>query len=146
MAKKTDGCDVMILKTDRKRILVADDDEGFLGATRTILEVCGYRVETAMDGEEALRKIRKHVYDMVILDVIMPKIEGSKLFRMIRKSKRYKHVPVLLISGYPVWTELEERKRDIIRKADAYIQKPFQTKALLETVRVLSGGANSVRR
>ncbi len=129
----------MQFRKGKKRILVADDDEDFLSAIRAVLEFGGFRVDTAEDGEKALKEIKRHKYDLLILDVIMPRIDGVKLFQMARKSKKYRDVPVLFVSGYPVMTELEERKREIVNKAEAYIQKPFKTKEFLETARKLLG-------
>jgi CheY-like chemotaxis protein len=121
----------------KKRILVADDDEDFLSAMRAVLEFGGFRVDTAEDGEKALKEIKRHGYDLLILDVVMPRIDGVKLFQMVKKSKRYRDIPVLFVSGYPVMNELEERKREIVKKAEAYIQKPFKTKEFLEMARRL---------
>ena len=90
-----------------------------------------------MDGKEALKEIKRRRYDLLILDVIMPRIDGVKLFQMVRKSKKYAGTPVLFVSGYPDKIELDERKQEIVEKADAYIQKPLTAKLFLETVRRL---------
>ena len=129
----------MLLKKQKKKILVADDDIDFLGVTRAILEFAGFAVDAAENGEKALRQIKKCRYDLLILDVVMPRIDGIKLFKMARKSKRYGEVPVLFVSGH--WNEdgLEEEKRKIIDKANGFIQKPFKTKVFLETVKTLLG-------
>ena len=127
----------MPIRKRKKRVLVADDDEDVLSVTRAVLDFAGFKVDTAGDGEKALKEIKRHKYDLLILDVIMPRIDGLKLFQKLKKSKRYADIPVLFISGYPVKTVLEERKREIVEKAEAYIQKPFQTKVFLDTVRKL---------
>jgi len=128
----------MLLGKRKKRILVVDDDEDFLSVVRTVLEFAGFRVDTAPDGEIALKEIKKHKYSLLIIDVYMPKIDGVKLFQMVRKSKKYKDVPVLFVSGQSAMVKLEERKREIVKKAEAYIEKPFKTKALMEKVRDLT--------
>jgi len=128
----------MLLGKRKKRILVVDDDEDFLSVVRTVLEFAGFRVDTAPNGEIALKEIKKHKYSLLIIDVYMPKIDGVKLFQMVRKSKKYKDVPVLFVSGQSAMVKLEERKREIVEKAEAYIEKPFKTKALMEKVRDLT--------
>ena len=93
-------------------------------------------VEVA-NGEEALKKLKKRKHDLLILDVVMPLTDGIKLFQMVKKSKKYANTPVLFISGYPNKIELDEEKKEVVERADAYMQKPFKTKDFLETVREL---------
>ena len=116
---------------------MADDDEDFLTVIRSVLEFAGFAVETAEDGETALKEIKRRRYDLLILDVVMPRIDGIKLFRMVRKSKKFAGIPVLLVSGKLSTERLEERQSEIIKRADGYIQKPFKTKELLDEVRAL---------
>ena len=127
----------MLLRRRKKRILVADDDEDFLRVARAILEHYGFTIDTAENGEEALKAIRKRKYDLLVLDVVMPKIDGIKLFRMVRKSKRYSKIPVLFISGRASKEEVEEERWKIIKKAEGYVKKPIKTKAFMETVKML---------
>lgn len=129
----------MIFRRKKKRILVADDDEDFRSAMRAVLEFAGYKVQTAGDGKEALKEIKSHKYDLLVLDVVMPEIDGVKLFQMARRSRRYKDIPVVFVSAHQALNEMDERKREIVKEAGAYIRKPFQTKTFLETVRKLSG-------
>ena len=127
----------MLFRKRKKKILVADDDSDFLGVTRAILEYAGFAIDTAANGEEALKKLKKRKYDLLILDVVMPKIDGIKLFRMLKRGKRYANTPVLFISGHSDKIEHDDQKKEIINKADGYMQKPFKTKDFLETVREL---------
>ena len=125
-------------KHGKKRVLVAhNDDKDFLNVTRSLLEFAGFRADTVEDGKEALEQIRKHTYDLLILDVIMPGIDGIKLFQMVRRSERYAEIPVLFVSGYSSEEGLEAGQREIVDKADGYIQKPFKTRTFLDTVRRL---------
>ena len=127
----------MLFRKGKKKILVADDDSDFLGVTRAILEHAGFAIDTAANGEEALKKLKKRKYDLLILDVVMPIIDGIRLFRMLKRGKRYANTPVLFISGHSDKIEQDEQKKEIIDKADGYMQKPFKTKDFLETVREL---------
>ena len=79
----------MLFGNSKKKILVADDDEDFRDAMRAVLEHKKFKVNTAEDGEEAAKYLKKHKYDLLILDVVMPKVDGIKLFQTVRKSKRY---------------------------------------------------------
>jgi CheY-like chemotaxis protein len=67
----------------------------------------------------------------------MPGIDGIKLFQMVRKSERYAGIPVLFVSGYSSEEGLEAGQREIVDKADGYIQKPFKTKIFLDEVKAL---------
>jgi len=129
----------MLFTGSKKKVLVADDDEDFVNAMRSVLEFEGFNVDTAEDGKEALKQIKRHKYDLLILDVIMPKIDGIKLFRVVRKSKRHREAPVLFISGHSRAESLAGQHQEIIDKADGYIEKPFKTRALLGRVKTLIG-------
>ncbi len=124
----------MIFKRGKKRVLVADDNKDFLGVTQSLLEFSGFKADIAENGEEALEKIKRHKYDLLILDVVMPKIDGIKLFQMARKSRSYARVPVIFVSGQVNKDGLGERQREVVAKANGYIEKPFKTKAFLDAV------------
>jgi len=127
----------MQFKRSKKRILVADKSKGFLNVTKSLLEVAGFRVKTAKDGEEALGQVKKLKYDLLVLGVVMPRIDGIRLLQMVRKSKRYAEVPVLFISGHSSKRGRETRLRKTVCKDEGYIRKPFKTEAFLETVTAL---------
>ena len=127
----------MAFRKRKKKILVADDDSDFTSVIRAVLEHAGFAIDTASNGEEALKSIKKQKYDLLILDVVMPKIDGIKLFRMTRKSKRYSNIPVLFISGHSSRERLMEQHREIIDKASGYMEKPIKTKVFIEKVKAL---------
>lgn len=128
----------MLFRKHKKRILLADNDGGFWGVTRSILEDAAFVVDIAEDGESALKQIRKQEYDLLILDVSLPKIDGSKLFQMARKSKRYAKTPVFFVSSHWSKEGIDEEKREIVDKANGYLEKPIDAKLLLSTVRTLA--------
>lgn len=127
----------MAFRKRKKKVLVADDDGDFTGVVRAILEHAGFAIDTASNGEEALKAIKKQQYDLLILDVVMPKIDGIKLFRMARKSKRYSKIPVLFISGHSNRERLMEQHKEIINHASGYMEKPIKTKTFIEKIRTL---------
>jgi len=127
----------MLFKNSKKRVLVSGGDKDFLSVTQALLEFAKLKADTAEDGEEALKKIKKHKYDLLILHVVMPKIDGIKLSQMAKKSQKYAEVPVLFVSDYSSKDVLEVRQREIIERANGYLQKPFKTKVFLDKVKAL---------
>ena len=80
----------------------------------------------------------------MIFDVSMPRIDGVELFRAVRNSEGCRDIPVMFTSGFPSWSEPEEQRREIFNKAEAYIQKPFNTDAFIETIRRLLKARESI--
>ncbi len=124
----------MQFKHNKKRILIADDNKDFLSVTRSLLEFAGFNPETAKDGEEALGRIKKLKYDLLVLGAIMPRIDSIRLLQLLRKSKRYAEVPVLFVSGCPSKAGRETRLQGTVCRAEGYIRKPFKSKVFLKTV------------
>ncbi len=137
---------MLFKKNNKRRVLVADDDEDFLSAIRAVLEFAGFKVDTADDGEAALKEMKKNKYDLLILDLFMPNVDGIKLFQMARKSNAYSSVPVLFVSGCPPGGDFNGQQKEIVDSASGYIQKPFQTKVFLEKVRTVLDGPKAARR
>ena len=115
------------------KILVVDDESSICEEFRDILEdEGGYEVDIALSGEAALRKIQDTAYDVVFLDVLMPKMEGREVFERI---KRIRQVPVAIMSGYIP----PNKERDILALgAVACFKKPLdlaRVKSLLESLK-----------
>jgi CheY-like chemotaxis protein len=118
-------------------VLVVDDSVNTREIEKSILEAYGYRVVMAGDGEEAWKKTRDELYDLVITDVEMPRLDGFSLTERLRADERYQHVPVIIVTSRQ---KDEDRKRGVAVGADAYIVKgAFDQSNLLETVRSLIG-------
>ena len=118
-------------------VLVVDDSLNTREIEKNILEAHGYQVVTAGDGEEAFEKTRTELYDLVITDVEMPRLDGFSLTERLRGDERYRTIPVIIVTS----REKEaDKKRGIMVGADAYIVKgAFDQSMLLETVRSLIG-------
>jgi len=113
-----------------KRILVVDDEPSMRMALSESLESCGYAVDTACDGLEALHKFDKYPWDLVITDVRMPKVSGIEVLRQIRSKSPY--TPVILITAYgTVNTAVEAMKEG----ATDFIMKPFSLDELETAVK-----------
>lgn len=109
------------------RILVADDDAWILRMVSSILEKRGYEVETAADGQEAFDKAVAQVPDLLITDVMMPKMDGWSLVRALRARPEFNFVPVIFLTAL---TSDEDRIRGFRLGADDYLPKPFRFEEL----------------
>ncbi len=127
-----------------KNVLVVDDNEDARNSLKLLLELIGLHVSTVEGGEEAIKEINTHKYDLLIFDVSMPRIDGVELFQVVRNSEEHRGIPVLFTSGFPSWTEPEEHRRRIFNNADGYIQKPFNTDIFLETIQKLLQKRNPI--
>jgi DNA-binding response OmpR family regulator len=119
-------------ETGVKTILVVDDEESIRFLYREELEDEGYRVITASDGEEALRKLRKEAPDLVTLDIRMPGMDGIEVLHLIREMD--KEIPVIMSTAYG-----EYRNNFNVWASDAYITKTANLDELKENISRLLG-------
>ena len=112
-------------------VIVADDDADILTVVKLKLEGAGLRVITARDGQEAMVAVRRHRPALVILDIMMPRLDGFQVARMIKFDKHLKATPVLLLT---VRTQETDRKLGSQVGADEYFPKPFDPQRLLDRV------------
>ena len=124
----------MFSKNLAKSVLVVDDDHDVLCSMKALLEVVGLDVHIAHDGDGAIKEMENRRYDLLILDVSMPGIDGIALFQTIKSNEHYRDVPIMFTSGYPVWIESDERRKEMFKKAEAYLQKPFNIDVFMKTV------------
>jgi len=121
-----------------KKILVVDDDPDILDASAMILESRGYQVTTARDGVEGLAKLEAENPDLMILDLLMPKMDGFAVCKELQNSKWSNHrgTPILILSS--VREEAARRRYELEMgrelAADDYVEKPFPPEQLLERV------------
>jgi DNA-binding response OmpR family regulator len=117
-----------------KRILVVDDDENILSLERTILEQKGFHVTTAAGGDEALKLLGEHSFDLVLLDVMMPDRDGFEVCRQIKQDPRTRTVPVIFLTAKGGGEALAEGFES---GAVMYINKPFTANKLLTIVNTM---------
>lgn len=120
------------------RILIADDDTQLLQQLKKVLEAQFYTVTTARDGQESLRAISQSAFDLVVLDIMMPNVDGLSFLRAIRGESV--DVPVLLLSARGA---TEDRVKGLDLGADDYLAKPFSIDELLARIRALLRRKNS---
>ena len=112
-------------------VLIADDDRKIVDMLRRTLAYEGYRVVTALDGQEALSKFQAHRPDVVVLDWLMPRLDGIEVARRIRESDT---TPVLMLTARDA---VEDRVEGLDSGADDYLVKPFAPAELLARLRAL---------
>jgi len=129
-----------------RKILLADDDPDVIEVVSILLEDEGHEIVTAKDGAEALEKIKLENPDLVILDLLMPHVDGFAVFNMLRdpRYERWSKVPVIILTS--VREEVSNRRYELEagRRMDyaAYLEKPADPDLLLETVSSLLAGAD----
>jgi len=115
-----------------KKILVVDDEVDLVETVRFSLEMEGFDVLVSNNGEDALNQARKEKPDLIILDLMLPKLDGYKVCRLLKFDERYKHIPILML------TAKTQEKDKVLGKetgADEYITKPFEMDYLMEKVK-----------
>ncbi|OGT95873.1 MAG: hypothetical protein A2X80_08085 [Geobacteraceae bacterium GWB2_52_12] len=118
-------------------VLVVDDSVNTREIEKSILEAYGYSVVTAEDGEDGWEKSRETMFDLVITDVEMPRLDGFSLTERLRADNRYRHVPIIIVTSRE---KEEDKRRGITVGANAYIIKgAFDQSNLIETVHSLIG-------
>lgn len=115
-------------------ILVVDDDPDVLSLIRYILEQKGYRVETAVEGHDALRRASVDVPDLMVVDLMMPGMDGVELCRRIRQDVHLRETPILILTALS--NEVSEIE-SLDAGADDYVTKPIAPKLFLSHVRAL---------
>jgi len=116
---------------DAKRILVVDDEPRMIGFIRMNLELEGFQVIEAHNGAEALEQIRTQLPDLVLMDVMMPKLDGYEALRMLRE---FSSIPVIMLTAKG---EEEDIVRGLELGADDYIPKPFSPRELASRARAV---------
>ena len=119
-----------------KKILIVDDEEDIIEILQFVLEAQGYECITAMDGEEGLRLAKEILPDLIILDVMMPKINGYKISRLLKYDAKYKNIPILMITAR---SQEEDKNIGEETGVDEYITKPFQVDYVLQKVKSYLG-------
>ena len=131
-----DASDEMTAKAekDTKRILVVDDEEDIVKLVKMYLEYHHYEVITANDGQEGLEKVKTEKPDLIVLDLMLPKMNGYKVCGLLKKDTRYAKIPVVMFTA-----KAQEKDVKLAEEvgANAYITKPFKPEVLLSKIEEL---------
>ena len=122
------------MKNDKKKILIVDDETEMVEVETMRLRASGYEVATACDGRSGFEKARQWAPDLVILDIMLPVMDGYQVCAALKKDPQCGKIPIVLVSAV-------DRKydTDLGRKvgADFYFTKPFEPRVLLDKIREL---------
>lgn len=122
----------------KKKILVVDDEDDILNFLELVLSEKGYRVVTASGGQEALTRAQLEHPDLVLLDIMMPQMDGWEVLKLLRVDEETAHIPVAMLSAR---TEARDRVQGLQEGAVDYICKPFSLSELLGKVAAIFGQA-----
>jgi DNA-binding response OmpR family regulator len=115
-----------------RRILVVDDDPGIRDVARLALVAAGYEVETGAHGRDALRTLAARPFDLLLLDINMPVMDGWETLRLVKRDPGLARIPVVMFS---VKSEFRDRIQGMQEGALDYVTKPFVTDELVARVR-----------
>ena len=123
---------------ERSRILLVDDEPSIVKMVGKRLEVEGFEVLIAADGQDGLTKARSELPDLIVLDLMLPKLNGYEVCTMLKQDARYQKIPIILFTAK---AQEKDEKLGMECGANAYVRKPFRAQELLETIRGLLPGA-----
>ena len=121
------------------RILLVEDEPGLCTALSALLVKQNYTVDTAMDGVSALNKALTGIYDGIILDIMLPRLNGLEIVTTLRQAQQ--NVPILLLSAR---AEIEDKIQGLDAGANDYMTKPFSSEELLARVRAMTRSSGKV--
>ena len=125
---------------ERLRILLVDDEPSIVKMVGKRLEVEGFEVLIATDGQEGLAKAHAQSPDLIVLDLMLPKLNGYEVCTMLKQDARYQKIPVVLFTAK---AQEKDEKLGMECGANTYVRKPFRAQELLEKIRELLPAAPS---
>ena|SRR3989338_7779636 len=131
------------MNENKKKILVVDDEPDIVRMIKMRLEANGYDVLTASDGNTAYKKVKSDSPDLIVLDLMLPGMDGYHVCRLLKFDEKYRHIPIMMLTA-------KGRKEDKMLGekvgADFYMTKPFEAKELLDKIKELLESANAAKR
>jgi two-component system, OmpR family, phosphate regulon response regulator PhoB len=124
-----------------KKVLIVDDDPDVRLFNSTVVEESGYTPVEAANGEEGLKMLKQESPDLVVLDVLMPKQSGIRLYRVLKTDKALKGIPVIILSGVAKRTFLRSQKAltefgdQPVPEPESYLEKPVEPEELAREMR-----------
>lgn len=124
----------MTEETPRARVLVVDDEPDLIRILEFGLRAAGYQVEIAADGQEGLKKAREIRPDIILLDLMLPKLDGYKVCRLLKFDERYRHIPIIILSA-----RTQEGDQALAKEmgANRFITKPYEFSEILSHIEAL---------
>ncbi len=123
--------------TDKKHILLVDDDPDFVEAVKVIVESGGYDVQVAYDGQEGLEAVAEQKPDLIVLDVMMPVMNGHEACAKLKADDATREIPIILLTAVAdrVTTSTYTHRDMLESEAEDYMPKPVEPKELLERIK-----------
>lgn len=125
--------------SDKKRVLVVDDEPDFAGIVQSNLRKAGYDVEVAYDGVEALEKVKANPPDAIVLDVMMPEKDGYEVCAELKKDENLQDIPIVMLTAVAdhVGSTRYSHHQGMSMEADDYLPKPASADEILDSVKRL---------
>jgi DNA-binding response OmpR family regulator len=117
---------------DKKRVLIVDDEPDIVESIKFNLEIEGIECLEAYDGEEALLKAKKENPDLILLDIMLPKMNGYKVARLLKFDESYKNIPIIMLTARTQEKDIEIGEET---GANEYVTKPFDMDMLVTLVK-----------
>jgi len=115
-----------------KKVLMVEDEKNVILGVRTCLDAVGYQVEVVEDGEAALDAVRKEQPDLILLDLLIPKIDGFEVLKVLKGDPVTSSIPIIVLTAK---AEDEDRQRAMDLGADNYMTKPFKPQELWDRLK-----------
>lgn len=119
------------MNADNARILVVDDEPDILKTIKMSLQMEGFKVLEATNGMTALKKTKKERPALIVLDIMLPKMNGFKLCKMIKFDEKYKDIPIIILTA-----KAQEKDKKLAKKsgAEVFLTKPFESEELIKNI------------
>jgi two-component system cell cycle response regulator DivK len=114
-----------------KTILIVEDEPKNLKLLRDLLQRFGYEILEALDGEQGVKLAGERMPDLILMDIMMPKMDGLEATRIIKANTKTKHIPIIALTSYAM---KGDREKTIEAGCDGYLAKPIDIKEVLKTI------------
>lgn len=115
------------------KVLLVEDEKNIILGVRTCLDAVGYQVDVVEDGQAALAYLKKEHPHLILLDLLLPKVDGFEVLKELKKNESTRDIPVIVLTAK---AEEEDRQRALSLGADSYMTKPFRPQELWDRMRI----------
>lgn len=130
------------MEDKKAKILLVDDEPSIVKMVGKRLEVEGFDVLVAMDGQDGLDKARAEIPDLIVLDLMLPRLNGYEVCTMLKQDGRYQKIPIVLFTAK---TQEKDEKLGMECGANGYIRKPFRAQELVGKIRELLSSTSQTK-
>lgn len=127
------------MNPESRKILVVDDEAEVVSSLKESLESCGYQVLTALDGIAAVEMARAEMPNLILLDLMLPTLDGYRVLKLLKSDERYRKIPIIVVTAR---ANAEDWALAVECGADGWVVKPVRADSLLEQVRAHLGSPN----